>query len=336
MRLEVKEFGKTQKKELVYLYKFIGKNIEVELLSYGGVIKSIKTPDNTGNMKNIVLGYKNIQEYEKDIFFYGCITGRVAGRTKNGILKINDEIYKLPCNENGNNLHGGPNSLNTKVWKGKAEIVDGKGILTLEYTSKHLENGFPGCVHFCVKYTIYEDSLEIEYYGNSDRDTYLNLTNHSYFNLSGDAKEDIKESYIKVNISGYGVLDSKNLPQYMERKNILIENNKNLKIQNILNRTEYQIKLVGQGIDHPFELSKKYSYDVKMFDEKTGRILSITSTEPVVVIYTGNFLDKKYNGICFEMQDYPDIFNLEPSKVKIYNKKNRYYTKTKYCFERGI
>ncbi|MGL5278478.1 MAG: aldose epimerase family protein [Cetobacterium sp.] len=332
MKLNITEFGRTFNGEQVFLYSLKNEFVDLEIISLGGIIKSLKTPDKNGNFENIVLGYKTLLEYEKNEYFYGCITGRVAGRTKNGVLKIGDEIYELEKNNGGNNLHGGPSGLNTKVWEGGAKVSDDKGVVTLTYKSPHLENGFPGEVDFKVIYTLEKNELKIEYFGDSDRDTYINLTNHTYFNLSGNAKYDIKEQFLKVNAKGYGWVDENTVPLKMEREDNFLNFENFQKLRDILQLSHKQIEIVGGGIDHPFELSKKYNFDIELKDEESGRNIKVKSSEPVAVIYTGNFLDKKHNGICFEMQDYPDIFNFMPEKAKIYNNKIEYYTYTTFEF----
>lgn len=332
MKLNVIEFGKTVNNEQVFLYNLENEFINLEIISLGGIIKSLKTTDKNGKFENIVLGYKTLAEYEKNEYFYGCITGRVAGRTRCGILKIGNEVFELEKNNGGNNLHGGSNALNTKVWKGEVKAEGEKGILILTYKSLHLENGFPGEVDFKVVYTLEKNRLKIEYFGKSDRDTYINLTNHTYFNLSGDSKYNIEEQFLKINAKGYGWVDESMLPIKMERENNFIKFESYEKLKDILELSHKQIEIVGGGIDHPFELSKKYNFDVELKDEKSGRSLKVKSSEPVAVIYTGNFLEKKHNGICFEMQDYPDIFNFMPEKAKIYNEKLEYYTYTTFLF----
>ncbi|MGL4867109.1 MAG: aldose epimerase family protein, partial [Cetobacterium sp.] len=276
--------------------------------------------------------YETLAEYESDTYYYGCITGRVAGRIKDAVLKIGDSEYSLDKNNGENNLHGGPSSLNKKVWKGFAEVIESTGVLTLNYKSPHSENGFPGEVDFEVKYTLEKDVLKIEYSGETDRDTYINLTNHSYFNLSGNYKRDIKMSSLKVNSTGYGAINSNSIPVKLEREDNFLNFGEFQSLNEILNKEHEQLVIAGGGIDHPFEMSKEKEFDIKYKDEVSGRVLNVKSSEPVAVIYTGNFLENKHNGICFEMQDYPDIFNFMPEKAKIYNQKNSYKSTTSFYF----
>lgn len=332
MELNISVFGETSDKEKVYLYTIKNEEVEVEILSYGGIIKSLKTADKNNKYENIVLGYDNFEPYKENPNFYSCITGRIAGRTKNGVLKIDGIEYKLEKNSGENNLHGGKKGLNTKNWDGEAKIVDDRGILTLEYKSPHLEAGFPAEVEFKVVYTLEKNILSIEYFAKADRKTYLNLTNHAYFNLSGEQKETVLDNYLSIYAEKFARVNDKTLPEEYINDESFIKLNKKQQIKDIFNSKHEQLKIVGNGIDHPFELSKKSEYDIFLEDERSGRTLGVKSNQPVCVIYTGNFLENKYTGICFEMQDYPDIFNSRPEKAKIYDLNNLYYNKTSFIF----
>ncbi|WP_297597211.1 aldose epimerase family protein [uncultured Cetobacterium sp.] len=333
MELKISIFGKTSDGEDVLLYNFLNEYIDVEILSYGGIIKSLKVPDRYGIFENVVLGYESFREYENDLCHHACITGRVAGRTKDAVLEINEKKYPLSKNNGKNNLHGGENTIHNRNWRACGEVVDNEGILTLETFSPHLEEGFPGNVEFKVIYRIQKNKLVIEYVGYPDRETYLNLTNHAYFNLSGNAKEKILFQEVLINGIGYGKVDNETLPVSVEKEDLFVKMSKYSKLNDIVKSKHSQVEIVGGGIDHPFILSKLDNYDVSLKDEKSGRVLFVKSDQPVAVIYTGNFLEEKYNGICFEMQDYPDIQNFMPTKIKIYNKSKPYQQNTEFLFD---
>lgn len=334
MKIQVKKFGLLKNGEEVLKFKIKNKYLHLEILSLGGIIKKLKTPDKNGNFENIVLGYETLEEYENDNNHFSCITGRNAGRIKNGVLEINKEIYNLEKNNGNNNLHGGLNSLNKKNWKGSfTSVEENRAVLSLEYFSPHLENGFPGNVNFKVNYIIDKNTLTIEYCGESDRDTYINLTNHAYFNLSGNKKEKIYDQELELFIDGYGEVNEETLPVKYDYDKCILEKNKINRLKDIIESDNPQIKIVGNGIDHPFILSKRDIIDGILKDEKSGRVLKFKTDQPVVVVYTGNFLENKYTGICFETQDYPDVFNSIPEKINIFNKTNKYYQKTTFGFE---
>ena len=338
MKIRYEKFGMTKNNEEVINYTIEAQNIKVEILNYGCTIKSIYTPDRNGNLENIVLGFKKLEDYEKENTPYlGCIVGRIAGRTKEGLLKIGDKKYQLSKNNGNNNLHGGNNGLHRKVWESYAVLADNKAVLTFKTTSPHMEEGFPGTVEFTIKYTIDENSITIEYLGIPDRETYMNLTNHAYFNLSGNVKTDILQQEIRLNATGYYSVDKETLPLELVKEDEIFSSHKSICLGKILEINNKQIEIAGGGYDHPFLLSKQEKIDGYAIDRNSGRKLEFMTDQPVAVFYTGNYLAEstdypKHGGFCLETQDYPDIVNLCPENMKIYSPKNIYTQKTTYVF----
>lgn len=338
MKIRYEKFGITKNNEEVINYTIEAQNMRVEILNYGCTIKSIYTPDKQGNLENIALGFDSLEDYEKENTPYlGCIVGRTAGRTKEGFLKIGDKKYQLSKNNGNNNLHGGINGLHRKVWESYAVLADNKAVLTFKITSPHMEEGFPGTVEFTIRYTIDENSITIEYLGIPDRETYMNLTNHTYFNLSGNSKTDILQQEIKLNATGYYAVDQETLPLKLIKEDEIFNPNENICLGKVLETSNNQIEIAGGGYDHPFLLSKTEKVDGYAVDKKSGRKLEFTTDQPVVVFYTGNYLGEstnypKHGGFCLETQDYPDIVNLFPENMKIYSQKNIYSQKTTYIF----
>lgn len=346
MKIEKTIFGKIENNEVVYSYKLINSEIEVEILNYGGIIKSIVVPDRNGVKENIVLSYDELGSYRKDITYFGCITGRVAGRIKKGLLKIKDKSYQLEINNHKNHLHGGFNALNNKIWKVISEEIGKDFIkLTLAYKSPHLENNFPANVDFNVTYILKDSSLEINYFGLPDQDTYLNLTNHTYFNLSGNSKRDISKERITIFSDEFINVDKNTIPtKIMKVDNKIFDLRYGRLYEEIFNSLDKQISIVGNGIDHGFVLNNRFKVNCICQDFESGRLLEIITDQPVVVLYTGNYLEKtdllsnkiipkKHHGFCLETQDYPDIQNLISKKMKIYNSLNPYVQKTIYTFK---
>lgn len=342
--IEVRKFGITKKGENVKSYRLKNEFLDIEILSYGGILHKLKTKDLNGKFENIVLGFDTLEEYEEKYgFHFGAIVGRNAGRIKNGDLEILGKKYKLEINNGNNNLHGYPESYATKVWEAKVIKDEEKLKLILSRTSPHLEANFPGSIELTVTYTVDKNSLIIEYEGIPDRETYMNLTNHTYFNLSGDLKEDIGNQNIKLFSDEYIEVDEETLPtKISEVKNTVFDLREGRDFNEAFSSKENQIKIVNEGYDHPFVLSKKNEIDGKVIDKKSGRTLEFKTNQPVVVIYTGNYLkeakkfignlpSKNHMGFCLETQDYPDVLKFLPSKSKIYSKENYYYQKT--CFK---
>ena len=351
MKIEKIKFGETKDEQTIYSYKLINSDLEVEILNYGGIIKSIFVPDKNGIKENIVLSYDNLESYTKDATYFGCVTGRIAGRIagriKNGILKIGEDSYQLELNNGKNNLHGGFNALNNKVWNVISEEIGENFVkIIISYKSPHLENNFPGNVDFTVSYTFQNTALEIQYTGIPDRDTYLNLTNHTYFNLSGNAKRDILDEKLYIFAEKYISVDEETIPvETKSVENTRFDLRSGVNFKEIISSNENQIKIVNGGIDYGFVLNQNSITKCICEDAESGRYLKIETDQPVVILYTGNYLENtdylsnnikplKHHGFCLETQDYPDIKNLIEEKMKIYNSSNSYFQKTRYIFEK--
>ncbi|MGL5280054.1 MAG: aldose epimerase family protein [Cetobacterium sp.] len=345
MKIIKTKFGETRDKEEVYVYKLFGKNIEVEVLNYGCIIKSIFTPDKNGNFKNIVASFNDFESYENCPVFVGCITGRVAGRIKKGILKIKEDVYQLEANEGKNHLHGGRNSLNKKVWKvfnieEKQDLIK----ITFNYVSPHLENNYPGKIDLYVTYIVSNDTLKIEYSGFSDRETYINLTNHTFFNLSGDCSQQILDHKIKVMADKVIKIDNEKLPIKIEDINKTNFDLKNfISFRELLSIEDKQLEYAGNGLDHSFILNESEKIKCICQEIESGRYIAVETDQPVVVIYTGNSIREnivfynnikaiKHFGFCLETQDYPDIQNIHKESMKLYNKNNPYIQNTTFKF----
>ena len=340
-------FGYTKNNEEIKIFTLKNNYLEIELLSYGGIVKSILAPDKSGNMENIALGMDNILDYEERSPYFGALVGRIAGRISNGDFFLGEEHYSLTQNNNNiNTIHGGDNNFSKKNWKALEFEKDDTIGVELRLFSSHLEEGFPGNINITVRYTLKNNSLIIEYLGNTDKPTYMNLTNHSYFNLSGNCKTTIENHILQLNADKFTVVDNMTLP--VNLKNVTDSpfdfRNPKLLSDALLSKDE-QISIVGGGIDHGFIINEDLQQMVSFLkDPISGRTLKVASNQKMVVIYTGNHLDKignisgnipckKYQGICFETQDYTDIFRFAPDKVTIYDKDKNYYQKTVFTFE---
>lgn len=342
---DVKEWGVTKKGEQVYCYTLKNEFLEVSVLNYGGVIQKIMMPDKNGKFENIVLGFDDIKGYEERSPHFGAIVGRTAGRIKKGELYINGTLYQLETNNCGNNLHGYPEFYGQKIWDCEILEEEERAVLVLKRTSPHLEAGYPGKIDFTVKYILDKNSLTLEYEGIPDRDTYMSLTNHTYFNLSGDYKKDIGNQKITLFCDEYLEVDEETLPVKISKvDNSIFDLRKGRIFNEVFSSNEEQVKIVNGGIDHPFVLSHKGNLDAVCIDEESGRILEMKTDQPAVVIYTGNWLDevgvisgnvvcRNHFGFCLETQDYPDVLKFIPEKSKIYNENKKYMQKTTFIFK---
>jgi len=280
--------------EEIKVYKLENEFLKVELLNLGATIKKLEVKDKNGNFRNIVLGFDDIEKYRENPAYFGAIIGRTAGRIKNAELKIGDKVYKLDSNNNGNTLHGGKNSISHRFWTVE-KIENG---LTFSIDSPHLDNGYPANLEIKVSYILNKNELEVKYFAKADNLTYLNLTNHSYFNLSGNPENTIYEDILKINSDYLVGIDENSIP-----------------CETI-------------GIDHPFIFNEKIG-KLEIENLESGIKMLVETDNPAVVIYTGNYLQdigfKKHSAICFETQEVPNLY-LNPSFIDE-NKAYERYTK---------
>lgn len=340
-----KKWGTTKNGEQVYCYTLKNEFVEINILNYGGIIQKIMTPDKNGKFENIVLGYDNIESYEsKNNPHFGAVVGRNAGRIKDGELIINGTKYQLEINNGNSNLHGYPEFYGQKIWDSVLEEEGEKAVLILKRTSPHLEAGYPGKVEFTIKYILDKNKLTLEYEGIPDRETYINLTNHTYFNLSGNCKEDIGNQILTLFSNEYLEVNEETLPVKISSvDNTVFDLRSGRKFKEFFTSEYFQALIVNHGIDHPFILSHKKEFDAYCIDEKSGRTLTMLTDQPVTVIYTGNWLDnagiisnnikcKNHLGFCLETQDYPDVLKFLPEKSALYTSNKKYFQKTTFIF----
>jgi aldose 1-epimerase len=319
------------------------KGIEITVLNYGCTISKIMTPDREGNVENIVLGYDSLEEYRHHQSYFGCIVGRVAGRIAGATFSLDGKTYTLAQNDNGNNLHGGVKSLSHVVWEAMP-IKEEKSVgVQFYYRSLDGEEGFPGNIDLNVTYLLTnENELTIRYEGTTDQKTILNVTNHSYFNLSGDLKRDILQHSLKMNCSHYAELNHELLPtgNLIDVDNSPFDFRVERLIQDGVNSNHSQNKLVGAGYDHPFVL--RDDKEIVLTDKESGRTLTIQTDEVGVVLYTGNMLpndtwirgkkSRKYLGVCLETQGLPDAAHHPHFPSIVLNEGEVYQSETRYIF----
>ena len=301
-----------------YEFTLSNHSMSVSFLNFGGIITNILVPDKYGNKENIVLSYQDYTNYETNPFYLGAIIGRVAGRIKDATIEIQDREYNLDPNEGCHHLHGGQKGFHNVVWDFNTfEEEDGIGV-TLMYTSPDGESGYPGNVNVKVTYQLtINNEFVIDYEATTDKETVLTLTNHSYFNLSGDLKNTVSGHDVTMDSSRFLKLDKDLIPLG------IIENirgtefdfRKGKLLQEGFASTNEQNQIVGGGYDHYFLFDQQAGNQVKVQDDDSGRIMEIKTNQPGMVMYTANgmqegiLLDggesKKYLGVCFETQALP-------------------------------
>lgn len=318
MKLKRELIGKLGNEEIIKYSVDNEKGLKVSILNLGATITEIKTIDRNGDFGHIVLSYEDEKNYIENPSYYGATVGRTAGRIDKGRFTLNDNEYILNKNYGVNSGHGGSVGFNKKIWNVNAIETEEKITLEFSYLSKDLEEGYPGNLEIKVSYEITEDNkLIFKIQGVSDKDTLMNITNHCYFNLSGDYKEDILNHTLKMNCDRFLAIDENGgvTGEIIPVNNTEFDFIEEKKIGQDIEGSSKQMKL-GYGYDHPFMFNENEKGNVELYDEKSGRYMKVTTEYPCVVVYSQNFIDglvlkegketKKRNGICLEVQ-YPPI-----------------------------
>lgn len=320
-------------------YKLINNNgISIVIISFGGIIKEINIPSSNGKFENIVLGYKDNNEYIDDKFYMGALIGRYANRIANSSFKLNDKIIKLEKNENNNHLHGGENGFHKKNWNFVDYDSKNQKFLELSLFSENLDSGYPGNLNCNVKYSLNDnDEFIIEFFANSDKDTIFNPTSHSYFNLN-PSNDSILNHKLKINSSNYLPINNEFLPVGKLKKiiNTPFDFTKTREIGDQINFFDKQLK-TAKGYDHYFVLEKKSEIAAEISEKISGRKLTISTNQPGVQLYTGNHLSGKFNqnqGLCLETQHYPDSPNNDNFPSTELKAGEKFYSKTTYFFQK--
>ena len=321
-----KPFGQTAAGEAVDLYTLSNaKGMEVSIMTLGGIVVALKVPDRAGKPGDVVLGFDSLDSYLKGHPFFGALAGRYANSIGKGRFTLNGVEYKLATNNRENHLHGGLKGFDKVVWKGKeASSKDGPGV-ELTYISKDGEEGYPGTLTATVTYTLTANNeLRIEYRATTDKDTILNLTNHSYFNLAGAGEGDILEHRVVLHADRFTPVDAGLIPTGELRpvQGTPFDFRQPHAIGERVNADYDQLK-VGNGYDHNFVVNGRAGTlrpAARVSEPKSGRVLEVLTTEPGVQFYIGNNLDgrlvgkggKSYPrraGFCLETQKFPDSPN---------------------------
>jgi len=331
-------------------YTFIDieqQNIRVKFMDYGATIMNIVVPDVNGKMETVVMAYDSLKSYINNDMYLNAIIGPTSGRIADGKFKIDNTDYELDTNAEGTeNLHGGKESFAFKFFS--YEIEDNSEYTKVIFTiKKSKENSnYPGNQTVKIIYTVREEELQIEFTASTDEDALMNLTNHAYFNLSGDMKYDILDHELYVDSEQHLDLNEFHIPSKVaQNKNTIFDFSSFKKIKNNFPSNVYS--LISKGIDEPFLLTHK-SFDhlkIHLKDSISGRELKVYTNYPCAVIYTHNFPNelellfkapnKRHMGICFETQLVPNGINLEGFDKGILRKNNLYNYKTLFKFVVG-
>jgi aldose 1-epimerase len=343
-QVTMQPFGKTSDGTAVDIYALKNSTIEVRIITYGGIVQSLKVPDRKSKVEDVVLGFDSVDKYEANPGpFFGALIGRYANRIAHGQFKLDGQTYTLPKNNDENTLHGGPRGFDKAVWKAKI-IQDG---IELTHVSKDGDAGFPGTLTAVVKYTLSGEALHIDYSATTDKDTVLNLTNHSYFNLSGQGNGTILKQELRINASRFTPVNTNLIPTGVLQpvEGTPFDFRKSTVIGLRIDGDDDQLRN-AKGYDHNWILDKpkdELGQAAEVYDPSSGRVLSVWTTQPGVQFYTGNFLDGSITGkdgkvyvrraaLCLETQHFPDSPNQPNFPTTELKPGQRYHQITEFRF----
>ncbi|HVY85070.1 MAG TPA: aldose epimerase family protein [Caulobacterales bacterium] len=299
--------------------------VEVKLMNYGAAITSLKTPDREGHFGQIVLGFDTLDPYLAGVPYFGAVVGRYGNRIARGHFTLDGHTYTLATNNAPNHLHGGDRGFDKRVWDARSfEDEKGPGV-AFTYVSADGEEGYPGQLTARVTYQLgADDTLTISYEATTTKPTPVNLTNHAYFNLSGDAQRDILGEQLTINADRFTPVDDTLIPtgELKAVANTPFDFRQPTAIGARIEADDAQLK-AGHGYDHNWVLNQAQPAQMtdaaELYDPQSGRVLQIRTTEPGIQFYSGNFLDGSLNGrgvtfahrwaLCLETQHFPDSPN---------------------------
>jgi aldose 1-epimerase len=322
-RTQKQSFGETGDGQQIDLYILTNKNgMEAAITNYGGTVVTLKVPDRNGKLADVVLGYDKLNDYADGRAYFGAIAGRYANRIANAKFTLDGTTYTLPKNDGENHLHGG---FNKRVWTAQDVSSDAGEALELAYLSKDGEEGYPGNLSVKVLYTLTgQNELKIEYSATTDKDSVVNFTNHSYFNLAGQGNGNILQQQLMIRADRFTPIDATSIPtgELRSVKGTPFDFTNATAIGARIDQDDQHLRM-GRGYDHNWVLNGgtagALSLAAQAYDPQSGRLLEVWTTEPGLQFYAGNFLDgirgrdgKIYNrrdAFCLETQHFPDSPN---------------------------
>jgi len=337
-------FGKMPDGTAVDIYTLSDGAFEARVMTYGGIVVSLKAPDRYGKVADVVLGFDDLDGYVANFngpsnAFFGAIIGRYANRIAHASFTLDGTKYALPQNNGENTLHSGPHGFNNVVWKG-TPVANG---VELTYLSKDGDAGFPGNLSATVRYTLEKGDLRIEYWATTDKDTVINLTNHSYFNLA--AQGDILSHQLTLHASRFTPVDAGLIPtgELKPVESTPFDFRKATAVGARIIADDPQLHL-GHGYDHNWVLDSgggKLVEAAEVYDPGSGRVLKVLTDQPGIQFYSGNFLDGSVKGkggkaedlrtaLCLETQHFPDSPNQPKFPTTELKPGERYHTITVY------
>ena len=349
MSITKASFGKTTDGNTADLYTLINDAGAIaKITNYGGIITSLSMPDKNGLYEDVVLGYDSLSDYLKDSPYFGALIGRYGNRIAKGKFSLDNKSYTLPVNNGPNSLHGGTKGFDKVLWNASTIETDDAVGLKLLYESPDGDQGYPGNLKVEVNYLLGNDNtLKITYKASTDQKTIVNLTQHSYFNLSGNTRNNILDHLLTINADQYIPINENLIPlgKLEDVSGTPFDFRDATAIGKRINEENKQLKN-GGGYDHCWVLNSSNSESrlvAKLEHPTSGRIMEVYTTEPGLQFYSGNFLDgtlngkyntvyEKYTGLALETQHYPDSPNQPDYPSVVLNPGEVYSTSTTYKF----
>ncbi len=344
----MRDYGRTKDGRAIEEYTLRNAaGMEVKIITFGGILTSIRVPDRLGRFANVALGFDSLAEYEGEHPYFGAITGRYANRIGGGKFELDGSEYRLFRNDGGNSLHGGGIGFDKRVWAATAT----GGALELSYRSPDGEEGYPGNLDARVRYSLdASNGLRIEYAATTDAPTVLNLTNHSYFNLMGEGEGAIYDHILTLNADAFTPTDAEQIPtgeiasvagtpfDFRAAKTI-----------GSGQRSAHPQILAAKGYDHNFVLNRaglaadEPGLAARVYEPVSGRVMEVWTTEPGIQFYAGNFLDatlvgasgrlyRQSDGFALETQHFPDSPNKPHFPSTVLRPGERFESTTIYRF----
>mgnify|MGYP003657127345 FL=1 len=355
--IQTSVFGHLPDGRQVDVYQFTNSNgVELRVINYGGIIVSLKTPNVAGEFDDIVLGFDSLEAYLSDEYrqanpYFGAIIGRYGNRIAGGQFSLEGESYSLATNDGSNHLHGGDQGFDKVLWQAEPFENDAGTGLVLRYTSEDGEEGYPGKLETEVTYTLTDnDELMVDYRAVTDKATPVNLTQHSYFNLKGEGSDSILDHQLMINASAFTPVNESLIPtgEIRSVEGTPFDFTQATAIGERIEQDNEQLDF-GGGYDHNFVLNREEAAQgelvlaAKVWEPQSGRMLEVSTTEPGIQFYSGNFLDgsltgkqgqayEHRSGFALETQHYPDSPNQEAFPSTILEPDETYRSRTVYRF----
>jgi aldose 1-epimerase len=342
-------FGSTRDGVAVDLFTIRAGRLEMRAISYGGIIVALRAPDRTGRLDDVVLGHDTLEGYLDHSPYFGAIVGRFANRIANGRFALDGESYRLATNDGAQHLHGGFRGFDKVVWRATPFAVPGEAGVSFAHTSPDLDEGDPGTLKASVTYTLTErDELCVEYDASTDRPTVVNLSQHSYFNLAGSSATDVLDHLLTIDADGFTPIDASLIPtgEIAPVAGTAFDFRSPARIGARIAEGDVQLANAG-GYDHNFVLRRPVegalAHAARVSEPRGGRTLDVSTTEPGLQFYSGNFLDGSIRGkegrvyghrggFCLETQHFPDSPNQPGFPSVVLRPGESYRSRTVFTF----